>query len=179
MSRKHPGFFFWFEVRIGVSVSIICVGNEWQLDDGFGPAVARRLLEGWNWPEDVVVLDRGVMGYDIVPDLANCDFALVVDALDGTGYAPGTVLQFAPEDMAVSEEIMSLHDVRFADVLATAQLMGTRCAGGWCFGVQVERLGRGSLERGLSAPVAAAVDPCARAVVAYAREQLGLQVTPR
>lgn len=162
-----------------MDVSIICVGNEWQLDDGFGPAVARHLLEEWSWPENVAVLDRGVMGYNIVPDLANCDFALVVDALDGTGHAPGTVLEFAPEDMAVSEGIMSLHDVRFADVLATAQLMGTRCAGGWCFGVQVERLGRGALDRGLSAPVAAAVEPCARAVVAYMRERLGMQVTPR
>lgn len=156
-------------------VSIICIGNEWQLDDGVGPAVGRWLTEHFELPADVAVLDRAVMGYGIVPDLQACDVAIVVDALEGTGTEPGTVLSFDPADAAGAPMMASLHDVRFADVLASAQFMGATCRG-WGFGVQIVDRGDGTLERGLSAPVIAAVEPCAHAVVAYLRDNLDLTV---
>lgn len=159
-------------------VSIICIGNEWQLDDGVGPAVGRWLTEHFELPENVSVLDRAVMGYGIVPDLQTCDVAIVVDALDGTGAEPGTVLSFDPADAAGAPMMASLHDVRFADVLASAQFMGATCRG-WGFGVQIVDRGDGTLEQGLSAPVASAVEPCGRAVVAYMREELGCAVRER
>ena len=101
-------------------IAIICVGNEYQLDDGFGPAVARYLDDRYRFPLGVTVLDRAVMGYGIVSDLKACDVAVVVDALDGTGAAPGTTFSFDPADMRVSTGKTSLHEVRFADVLADA-----------------------------------------------------------
>lgn len=159
--------------------SIICVGNDYQLDDGFGPAVARDLLARYGFPENVQVLDRAIMGYDIIPDLRECNVAVAVDALDGTGHAPGTVLAFDPEDMATSAEIMSLHQVRFADVLAAGRMMGARCAVGRCFGVQVEDMGTGTLQQGLSVPVEAAVAVTADAVVAYLSSTFGLTIHRR
>lgn len=162
-----------------MDVSVICIGNEYQLDDGFGPAVARRLQERYAFPENVRVLDRAMMGYAIIPDLMACDVAVVVDALDETGTEPGTVLSFDPDDMAVSGEMMSLHQVRFADVLESARFMGARCARGKCFGVQVMDLGTGTLERGLSPVVAAAVEPTAQAVAEYLARDLGCDVRER
>lgn len=159
-------------------VSIICIGNEYQLDDGFGPAVARLLEERYDFGGAARVLDRAVMGYGIVPDLRVCDVALVVDALDGTGAPAGTILSFEPEDMAVGTGMMSLHEVRFADVLAVARIMGAECAG-HCFGVQVAERGEGLLERGLSEPVAAAVVPVAAAVARYASSACGVAVADR
>lgn len=153
-------------------VSIICVGNEYQRDDGFGPAVARYLLEQCELPRGVEVLDRAVMGYAMVEDLKRCDVAVAVDALDGTGAEPGEVLAFDPEDMATSGQMASLHDVRFADVLAASRFMGGGCGIARCFGVQVADRGDGTLDRGLSAPVAAAVEPCARAVLDYVTKLL-------
>lgn len=159
-------------------VSIICIGNEWQLDDGVGPAVGRRLREHFELPENVEVLDRAVMGYSIVPDLLACDAAIVVDALDGTGTEPGTVLSFDPADAAGAPSMTSLHDVRFADVLASAQFMGATCRGRG-FGVQIADRGDGCLERGLSASVAAAIEPCARAVAAFLQDEFGITVQER
>ena len=161
-----------------VRVSVICIGNEWQSDDGFGPAVARYLQERYDFPDGVQVLDRAVMGYGMVPDLQACDAAVVVDALDGTGTAPGTVLSFDPDDMASAPLMTSLHDVRFADVLSVARFMGASCA---ChgFGAQVETRGEGTLERGLSAPVEAAVPPCAHAVACYLSEAYGMTLSDR
>lgn len=159
-------------------VAVICVGNEWQGDDGFGPAVGRYLNERYELPADVAVLDRAVMGYGIVPDLQACDVAVVVDALDGTGTEPGTVLSFDSDDMANAPRMASLHDVRFADVLSAAHFMGASC-GGHGFGVQVESRGDGTLEQGLSAAVEGAIAPCARAVVRYLSQICGVVLLDR
>lgn len=160
------------------SIAIICVGNEYQLDDGFGPAVARYLDDRYRFPLGVTVLDRAVMGYGIVSDLKACDVAVVVDALDGTGAAPGTTFSFDPADMRVSTGKTSLHEVRFADVLAAATFMGAACAG-HCFGVQVVDMGEGALERGLSPQVQAAVGPVARMVVRYLERAYGIEAVDR
>lgn len=159
-------------------IAIICVGNEYQLDDGFGPAVARYLDDRYRFPLGVTVLDRAVMGYGIVSDLKACDVAVVVDALDGTGAAPGTTFSFDPADMRVSTGKTSLHEVRFADVLAAATFMGAACAG-HCFGVQVVDMGEGALERGLSPQVQAAVGPVARMVVRYLERAYGIEAVDR
>ena len=152
-------------------IAIICVGNEYQLDDGFGPAVARYLDDRYRFPLGVTVLDRAVMGYGIVSDLKECDVAVVVDALDGTGAAPGTIFSFDPADMRVSTGKTSLHEVRFADVLAAATFMGVACTG-HCFGVQVVDMGTGALERGLSLQVA-------RMVVRYLERAYGIEAVDR
>lgn len=159
-------------------VAIICIGNEWQADDGFGIAVLRYLEERYEFPAEVALLDRAVMGYGIVPDLQACDVAVVVDALDGTGAEPGTLFSFDPEDMACTPQMASLHEVRFADVLASARFMGAACEG-YCLGVQVERAGGAGLERGLSKPVAAAVPLCARAVARVVALRYGFVVRDR
>ena len=147
-------------------VGVVCVGNEYRQDDGFGPAVARYLRECYRFRPGVMVMDRAVAGFDIVPELLDLDAVVLVDALDGTGAPPGTVFAFEPQDMAVGGLVASLHEVRFADVLAAARFMGAACAGR-CFGVQVADRGSGALERGLSPVVAAAVTPTARAVARY------------
>lgn len=159
-------------------VAVICIGNEWQGDDGLGPAVGRCLRERFELPDGVAVLDRAVMGYGIVPDLLTCDAAVVVDALDGTGTVPGTVLSFDPGDAASAPMMASLHEVRFADVLATARFMGAMCEGRG-FGVQVSGRGDGTLKRGLSDAVAAAVVPCAQAVARYVTDAYGVELRER
>lgn len=156
-------------------VAIICIGNEWQADDGFGVAVLRYLEERYAFGPEVSLLDRAVMGYGIVPDLLACDAAVVVDALDGTGAPPGTLFSFDPEDMACAPRMASLHEVRFADVLASARFMGAACAG-YCLGVQVERAGGMGLEQGLSNAVAQAVPLCARSVVRVVERRFGCAV---
>lgn len=154
-------------------IKVFCVGNEYQVDDGFGPAVARALRESGQVPACAEVIDCGVMGYALVGELMACEAAVVVDALDGTGRAPGTLLAFSPDDLAPTHGMTSLHDARFADVWASARFMGSPCTRARGFGVQVADLGDGTMRRGMTGPVAAAVAPCARAVLACLREMLG------
>lgn len=82
-------------------------------------------------------VDRAVMGYGVVPDLMACGVGMV-----------------------------SLHEVRFSDVLAAATFMGAACKAR-CFGAQVLDHGDGTMERGLSPRVEAAVSLVSRAVVRH------------
>lgn len=157
-------------------VSIICIGNELLMDDGVGPACARYLLSRYRFPAEVNVLDRACMGMAIISDLRECDFALVLDAVDVPGAQPGQIFSFEPEDVAPTPAGMtSLHDVRFADVLGSAGFLGIECRG-HCFGIQAQNMSPSEFMRALTPKVAAAVPLLARAAVQYLHAELGMQV---
>lgn len=157
-------------------VSIICIGNELLMDDGVGPACARYLLSRYAFPKNVQVIDRACMGMAIISDLRECDFALVLDAVEVPGAVSGQLFSFEPQDVAPTPAGMtSLHDVRFADVLASAEFLGIRCEG-HCFGVQAENMNPSEFVSALTPRVAAAVPLACRLAVEYLRESLGIEV---
>ncbi len=158
-----------------MKVKLICIGNELLMDDGVGPAVARYLLSRYRFPDDVEVIDRACMGMAIISDLRTCDSALVLDAVDVPNAAPGQIFSFEPTDVAPTPAGMtSLHDVRFADVLGSAQMLGIDCKG-HCFGIQVENMSPSEFVRALTPKVAAAVPLLARNAVRYMHDELGIQ----
>jgi hydrogenase maturation protease len=91
-------------------VLVAGVGNVFLSDDGFGPAVARRLAEevsglpGWA-PEDVLVRDYGVRGLHLAYDLLDgVDALVLVDVLpapaDGSIRAGALrILKIRAEDL--------------------------------------------------------------------------------
>ncbi len=139
-----------------MNVAILCIGNRLMLDDGAGPAVYDALEEGYRFGGDVALYDAGCMTMDLLPQVCKADFVIVVDAVDGTGEAPGTVFRFLPGDIAGHGVMQSLHDMRLSDLLAAAELMG-HTADGVCFGVQVENMSPASFVEGLTPKVYGAV----------------------
>lgn len=154
-------------------VAVLCIGNELLMDEGVGPACARYIQARYELPEQVEVLDRSVMGMAILSDLRSHDFALVIDALEVPDAEPGQLFSFAPQDAAPTPAGMtSLHEVRFADVLGSAELLGIRCAG-HCLGVQVENMSPSEFVMALTPRVAAAVPFLAQAAMRYLNKELG------
>jgi hydrogenase maturation protease len=135
---------------------ILCIGNLLMLDEGLGPQVAAELLARYELPDNVEVLDRGVMGMALLADLRRADAVLVVDALDNTGYLPGTVCAFAPDDLAYDAGPKGAHDMRIADVLAAAALLGVQPQVD-CLGVQVKDMNPKDYQIGLTPEVEAAL----------------------
>ncbi len=157
-------------------IAVLCVGNELLMDEGVGPACARYLLSRYEFPENVDVLDRAVMGMGVMSDLRDHDFMLAIDALEVPGARPGQIFSFAPEDAAPTPPgMLSLHEVRFADVLASAGLLGIGCDG-HCLGIQVENMSPSEFVVALTPRVAAALPLLAQAAVRYLRGELGLEV---
>ena len=147
------------------TIAIICVGNRLMLDDGAGPAVFDDLSTNYAFPPCVSLIDAGCMTMDLLPVVRDHDFLIVVDAVDGTGEAPGTVFRFAPEDIADHPVMQSLHDLRVIDLLNAAALLGYE-ARGICYGVQVENMSPAVVTEGLTPKVFDAVPLLVQSVLA-------------
>lgn len=119
------------------TAAVFFVGNRLMLDDGVGPAAYDEIVAAYDIPDNVTLLDVGCMALDMLSYVDRCDLILTVDAVDGTGDAPGTVYRFEPEAMArhCGPEA-SLHDLKLVDLFDAASLMGYE-AEGYCLGMQV------------------------------------------
>ncbi|MDY0341617.1 MAG: hydrogenase maturation protease [Coriobacteriia bacterium] len=153
-------------------ILVLGIGNVLMLDEGIGNRVATELERNYRFPDDVRVMDGGTMGYGMLHLFRGVEFLLVVDAMDGSSLAPGTVVRISPEDFAPNQVMHSLHDLRFVDVLQAAQLIDIMPEAD-CIGIQVENMSPVEMTIGLSEPVEAAV-PRAIAAVLYLLEERGV-----
>jgi hydrogenase maturation protease len=114
------------------------------------------------------------MGMGILNLFQDCDYLLVIDAVDGTGEQPGTVVRMTPADMAPNTIKHSMHDMRLVDVLEAATLMGTRPEVD-CIGIQI--LDMDGIAIGLTPAVEEAVPHAVEAALAVLEER-GVHATP-
>lgn len=155
-------------------ILVMGIGNPLVKDEGVGVRVIEEIMRTLRFPGNVTLMDAGTMGMGILNLFRDCDYMLVVDAVDGTGEAPGTVVRLSPEDFAPNQVMHSLHDIRFVDVLQAAELMGHRPEAD-CVGVQV--LDMDGVQIGLTPDVEDAIPRAIDAVVRILRER-GVEATP-
>ena len=98
-------------------IHVICFGNLWQGDDGFGIRVFERLRDRSDWPTDVKVFEAGTAGLAALGYFEGCRKAVIVDALK-TGGAPGRVRRLALDEIEVPDEAYSLHQLGVNHLLA-------------------------------------------------------------
>jgi hydrogenase maturation protease len=135
-------------------ITVMGIGNPLMMDEGVGVRVMEIIMGTLRFPENVTLIDAGTMGMSILNLFRECDYLLVVDAVDGTGEPPGTVVRLSPEDLAPNQVKHSLHDIRLVDVLEAAMLMGNRPQAD-CIGIQIADMSR--VEIGLTPEVEAAL----------------------
>ncbi len=122
-------------------ILILGIGNPLMSDEGAGVRVAELLMNAYEFPEGVDVVDAGTMGLGMLHMFRGVDLMIVVDAIENTGHSPGTVVRLTPEGLAPNQILHSLHDIRFIDVLQAAEMTGMRPEAE-CVGIQV-----GSMEQ--------------------------------
>ena len=102
-----------------VQVIVACFGNVLRGDDGFGIAVAHRLLAD-PIPDGVRVIEIGIGGIHLVQELLDpVDALIVVDAVE-IDRPPGTVAVLDPQlvdldQLSVNERRDTLADMHLAD----------------------------------------------------------------
>ncbi len=139
------------------------VGNVLRSDDGFGVAVAERLLER-EPPAGVEILEVGIGGIHLVQELfAGADALVVVDAVD-LGRPPGTVVVQRPEIREIEgpDDLASVHYATPERALMFARGLEILPASVWLVGCQI--VDAESIGHGLSAELARAVDTAASEV---------------
>jgi hydrogenase maturation protease len=155
---------------VSARVLVAGVGNVLRRDDGFGVAVAQRLLAAGTLPDGVDVLETGTGGLSIVQQLMDGYASLiVVDAVD-RGAEPGTVFLLEPQvpdpgTLSADEAcatFCNLHLTEPSRVFLLARALGVlpeRVLLVGCQPQECEELGEG-----LTAPVDAAVSVAVRRI---------------
>lgn len=140
---------------------VIGVGSEYRRDDGVGLVVADRLRTCVPPGVDVVGCEQEPSR--LLDAWQGAEAAFVVDAA-GSGAEPGTLHRFDASEGAIPERIFrtSTHAFGVGEAVELARALGKLPRRVLVYGVEG---GEFSAGEGLTAAVAAAVEPIARAVL--------------
>lgn len=102
-------------------INVIGIGNTILTDDGIGLAILEQLQE--NPLPGVNYIDGGTSGMELLPDILDADYLLVLDGLkQGT---PGEVHTFIGDQVPrLMTQNLSPHQVGLLDLLNSAKLLG-------------------------------------------------------
>lgn len=107
-----------------IPLLILGLGNVLLEDDGVGSAAISLLLDRFEPPPDVRVLDGGTLGLSLLPHVEMSDAVILVDAVRADG-APGTLVRLDGDDVAPAVATrLSPHQVGVADLLDGARWLG-------------------------------------------------------
>jgi len=104
-------------------IHVVCFGNLWQGDDGFGLRVFERLCARRAWPAHVKVFEAGTAGLAALAYFEDCHKVVIVDALK-TGGTPGCVRRLALDEIDMPDEAYSLHQLGVNHLLAALRATG-------------------------------------------------------
>jgi hydrogenase maturation protease len=100
---------------------VLGLGNLICADDGLGVAAVHRLLELYEAPDGVRVLDGGTLGLALLPYLEDSERVILVDAIADDAPA-GSLVRLTGDDVAPAmAERLSVHQVGVADLLDGAR----------------------------------------------------------
>jgi len=110
-----------------MNLLVLGIGNLVMNDDAAGVHVAQELAKKYNNKiDELLVLDGGTLGLDLLGYIDWADRLVLVDAVD-MGLDPGTVVKLEGDDIDVAfENKLSAHQMGMKDMLLTAELMGER-----------------------------------------------------
>ncbi len=104
---------------------ILGVGNLLLSDEGFGIHVIRRLVERYEIPKEVQVLDGGTLGMDLLYYLEGVENLLLIDAVEARREA-GALIRLSGEEVPAFLSLkVSPHQLGVPDMLAAAKLKGS------------------------------------------------------
>ena len=102
---------------------VLGIGNTILSDEAAGVRAVEALEQAWQMPDNVLVIDGGTSGMEMIEDLSNVDFLLVIDVIL-TGAAPGALIKIAGDEIPVFfRNKLSPHQIGLPDVLASLELL--------------------------------------------------------
>jgi hydrogenase maturation protease len=154
---------------------ILGLGNLICADDGLGVTAVHRLLELYEAPEGVQILDGGTQGLALLPYVEDADRVILVDAIRDDA-PPGSFVRLDGDEVAPAVAArLSVHQVGVADLLDGAHWRERFPTSLVLLGLVPESV---ELGFGLSAAVERRLPKLVDQVVAEARK-LGFDLWPR
>ena len=117
-------------------IVVLGVGNTLLSDEGIGVRAIEKLQQDYDLPPEVVVIDGGTTGMEMLDDLSNADHIIILDAVRG-GRAPASIIVLIGEQVPVFFKTkLSPHQIGLSDVLATLAFIGEQPGGVTVIGVE-------------------------------------------
>jgi hydrogenase maturation protease len=104
-------------------ITVLGVGNILFRDEGVGIRVIERLMEKYGFPENVSLVDGGVLGLNLLGVISEADRLIVVDAIRNGGH-PGDLYRLVGEE--IPKRVFaknSLHQVDLLEALTLCQAL--------------------------------------------------------
>jgi hydrogenase maturation protease len=104
-------------------ILILGIGNILFSDEGVGIRVVERLLSCYDFPENVTIIDGGVLGLSLMCYMTEVNQLIVVDAVRNGG-PPGTLYRLEGDD--VPRRFLaknSLHQIDFLEALTACDVI--------------------------------------------------------
>lgn len=104
-------------------IMVLGIGNILFSDEGFGIRVVEKLYDLYEFPENVSLVDGGVLGLNLMGMISQADHLIVIDAIRNKGSA-GDLYRL--EGDAIPERIRaknSLHQIDFLEALTLCQAL--------------------------------------------------------
>ena len=104
-------------------ITILGIGCTLLADQGFGASMVQSLNERFEFPENVNLLDGGLLGVGLTGTIAQAEHLIVIDAICNNG-APGEIYRL--EGRQVLERLKasnSVPQVEFLEALAHCQVL--------------------------------------------------------
>jgi len=104
-------------------VMVLGVGNILFTDEGLGIRVIEKLMDRYEFPENVSIQDGGVLGINLLGVISEVDYLIVVDAIKNGG-TPGTLYRLKGDE--IPKRILaknSLHQVDLLETLTLCQIL--------------------------------------------------------
>jgi hydrogenase maturation protease len=117
-------------------IVVLGVGNILLSDEGIGVRAVEKLQLDFDLPPEVVVIDGGTTGMEMLEDLSNADHIIIIDAVR-SGKAPASIIRLVGEQVPVFFRTkLSPHQIGLSDVLATLELIGEQPGGVTVIGIE-------------------------------------------
>lgn len=156
-------------------IMIMGVGSILMTDEGFGVRVIEALEQQYEFPENVSVVDGGVLGLNLLGVIAEADHLIVVDAVRNKGN-PGDLYRLTGQ--AIPDRVRaknSLHQIDFLETLTLCQAVG-EVPETIVLGVEPEDIDSLSVE--LTSTIKERIDPVIEMVLDELR-RLGIAYKPK
>lgn len=105
------------------NITVLGIGNILLTDEGFGVRVIEKLFSKYVFPDNVSLVDGGVLGINLLGVIADAQHLIVVDAVKNK-QPPGTLYRLEKDELP--ERILlknSLHQTDFLETLTLCQVI--------------------------------------------------------
>ncbi len=104
-------------------ITVLGIGNILFTDEGLGIRAIERLQQRYHFPDNVTLVDGGVLGIHLLATVTEADHLIVIDAIQKRSL-PGTIHRLEGDELP--RRILaknSLHEVDFLEALAVCQAL--------------------------------------------------------